>query len=148
MSTDTRPSGGKRALSIVIWVVQVLLAAFFVFASLPKLLGDPTTVQMFGIIGLGDWFRYLTGICELAGAIGLLIPRLSALAAAGLSATMVFATLTNLFVLPGAALIAIQTIVLAVIFAAIAWYRWDQTKRLIALLRRRTSGDANGAVAT
>src|SRR4051795_1726291 len=83
--------------NVALWAVQIVLAAFFAFAATPKLLGDPTTVAMFQQIGFGDWFRYLTGACELAGAIVLLIPRLSGLAALGLVGVMVGATLTNLF---------------------------------------------------
>jgi putative oxidoreductase len=119
-----------------LWTVQIVLAAFFAFAATPKLLGDPTTVAMFQQIGFGDWFRYLTGACELAGAIGLLIPRLSGLAALGLVGVMVGATLTNLFLVPGMAPAAIVTVALGVVFALIAYARRDNTKALVALVRR------------
>ena len=49
--------------------------------------------------GAGQWFRYLVGILELAGAIGLLIPRLAAPAALGLLGVMIGAFFTQLFVL-------------------------------------------------
>lgn len=126
----------RRSVTIILWTAQILMAGFFVFASLPKLLGDPTAVQMYGIIGLGQWFRYLTGICELSGAIGLLIPRLSGLAASGLVGVMIGATVTNLFVLPGMAPAAIETGALGVIFVLIAYARRDQTRALFAMLRR------------
>lgn len=129
----TRPA---RPLNILLWVVQILLAAFFVFAALPKLLGDPMTVASFDIIGFGQWFRYLTGACELAGAIGLLVPRLSGVAAAGLVGVMVGATLTNLFLLPGMAPAALVTVLLGVVFGLIAWQRWPQTRALAATLQR------------
>jgi uncharacterized membrane protein len=117
-------------------VAQVLLAVFFIVASAPKLLGEPTTVASFNTIGLGQWFRYLTGVCELAGGIGLLIPRLSGLAALGLVGLMVGATLTNLFLLPGMAPAAIVTVLLGVVFGLIAWGRWPQTKALAGMFRR------------
>jgi len=60
---------------------QIVLAAVFAFAALPKLTGAHTAVTMFGQIGAGQWLRYLVGIAELAGAAGLLIPRLAGLAA-------------------------------------------------------------------
>jgi putative oxidoreductase len=125
-----------RAITIALWVAQVLLAAFFVFASVPKLLGDPSTVAVFDIIGFGQWFRYLTGACELAGAIGLLIPRLSGLAALGLLGVMIGATLTNLFLLPGMAPVAVVTGVLGALFALVAWGRWPETRALAGMLRR------------
>lgn len=137
-ASDTRavPTRRGRAVNITLWVAQVLLAVFFIVASAPKLLGEPTTVASFNTIGLGQWFRYLTGVCELAGGIGLLIPRLSGLAALGLVGLMVGATLTNLFLLPGMAPAAIVTVLLGVVFGLIAWGRWPQTKALAGMFRR------------
>lgn len=125
----------RRWVNVGLWVIQVLLAAFFVFAASGKLLSDATAVAMYDTIGFGQWFRYLTGICELAGAIGLLIPRLTGVAAMGLAGVMVGATLTNLFLLPGMAPYAIETLALGVIFVLIAYARRDQTRALLAMLR-------------
>jgi hypothetical protein len=118
----------RRAVNVTLWVVQGVLAAFFAFAAAGKLLGDPTTVASFETIGFGQWFRYLTGACELGGAIGLLIPRLSGLAALGLVGVMVGATLTNLFLLPGMAPVAVVTVGLGVVFALIARARWPRKR--------------------
>ncbi len=128
--------GRARPINIILWVAQVVLAALFVFSSAPKLLGDPSTVAAFQTIGFGQWFRYLTGVCELGGAIGLLIPRLSGLAALGLVGVMVGATLTNLFLLPGMAPAAVITVILGVLFGLVAWGRWPQTKALAGMLKR------------
>lgn len=111
-----------RAANVTLWVLQVPLAAFFVFAAAPKLAGEATAVQMFGEIGAGQWFRYLVGALEVTGAIGLLIPRRAALAALGLAGVMVGATLTQLFIF-GSVVMALTPAVLVVVFAAIAWCR-------------------------
>jgi len=124
------------AITITLWVGQVLLAALFAFAATPKLLGEPTAVANFQTIGFGQWFRYLTGTCELAGAIGLLIPRLSGLAALGLVGVMIGATLTNLFLLPGMVPVAVLTVLLGAVLGLIAWGRWPQTKTLVTALKR------------
>uniref|UniRef100_UPI00211D5EFF DoxX family protein n=1 Tax=Streptomyces sp. t99 TaxID=1828172 RepID=UPI00211D5EFF len=42
----------------------------------------------FDAIGWGGWLMYLTGVLELAGAVGLLVPRMVALAALGLVGVM------------------------------------------------------------
>jgi putative oxidoreductase len=126
-----------RGFTTVLWAGQILLAVFFVIAAAPKLLGDPATVASFESIGFGQWFRYLTGACELAGAIGLLIPRLSGLAALGLAGVMVGATATNLFLLPGMAPIAVVTVLLGVVFILIARARRPETTALVGALRRR-----------
>lgn len=97
---------------------QVLLAVVFVFAAVPKLAGQHSAVQMFGQIGAGQWLRYLVGAAELAGAIGLLIPRFAGLAAAGLAADMAGASIINLAVLHSAAVVL--TAGLCILFALIA----------------------------
>jgi len=125
--TVTAPAPARgRALHITLWVLQILLAAFFlVAASGPKLLGEQTAVESFAQIGAGQWFRYLVGILELAGAIGLLIPRLAAPAALGLLGVMIGAFFTQLFVLDTPVL-AITPAVLGVLLALIAWCRRPQ----------------------
>jgi uncharacterized membrane protein len=124
-----------RARTITLWVVQVLLALMFVFGSaIPKLVGERTAVEMFTEIGAGQWFRYLVGVLELAGGVGLLIPRLSGPAALGLLGVMVGATFTQLFILDSA-LLAITPVVLGALLAFVAWSRRAQFR---ALLRGRS----------
>jgi putative oxidoreductase len=124
-----------RTLNIVLWVVQILLAVLLLFVAAPKLLSDPAAVDGFEAIGFGQWLRYAAGVCEVGGAIGLLIPRLSGVAAIALVGLMVCATLTNLFLMPGAAPTAIMTVALGVVFGLVAWGRWPRTKALAASLR-------------
>ena len=56
-------------------------------------------VTMFDDIGAGQGLRLFVGICELAGAIGLLVPRLAWVAAAALVLLMVGAAVTNILAL-------------------------------------------------
>lgn len=94
----TRPLEARsrgRAADIVGWVLQVLLALAIAGAGLLKIIGDPAMVEMFDDIGAGQWFRPVVGSLELAGAVGLLIPRLRALAAFGLVLLLTGAALTN-----------------------------------------------------
>lgn len=84
----SRPS--SRVAHRALWVLQILLGVFFVVASAaPKFLGDPYAVAIFTEIGTGQWFRYVVGAIELAGGIGLMVPRLVGPAAVGLMALMV-----------------------------------------------------------
>lgn len=113
----------RRAGTIVLWVAQIALAAAYAVAGLVKLAGGPVMVDMFHDIGAGQWLRYVVGTLELAGAIGLLIPRLAGLAALGLTALMVGATVTNLFILHTTPALSLGFLLVA---AAIAWARRDQ----------------------
>ncbi len=72
---------------------------------------------------------YLVGALELAGAAGLLIPRLAGLAALGLVALMVGATITNLLVLHTSPALPVGYLLVA---GLIAWCRRAQVKRLFA----------------
>jgi DoxX-like family len=75
------PGATQGLLNITLWVVQFLLAALFAFAGLNKLFGlRQEMVDNFNKIGAGEGFRYFVSALELAGATGLLIPRLSGLA--------------------------------------------------------------------
>jgi putative oxidoreductase len=134
--TPAVPAAARgRALNITLWVVQILMAAFFLFASAaPKLVGERSAVEIFTQIGAGQWLRYLVGVLELAGAIGLLIPRLAGLAALGLAALMVGAFLTQVFILES--INWITPAILFVVFVLIAWGRWPQTKALAGKLKR------------
>jgi len=138
MSTATQPIAAAqpgRGLNVTLWVLQVLLGAFLAFAGINKIFGlQAEVVENFTKIGLGTWFRYLTGFLELAGGIGLLIPPLTALAALGLAGVMVGAALTHIFVLPPA-YFAILPLVLIGLFLFVARMRWPASK---AFLRRLT----------
>jgi putative oxidoreductase len=116
-------------VNITLWVFQILLALQFAMAGLAKVGGDPAMVEMFATIGIGQWFRYAVGALELCGAIGVLVPRISGLAALGLVCLMAGATLTNLFVLDASPLL---TIALLVVSALVAWGRWPRTRSLVA----------------
>ncbi|AHY48141.1 DoxX-like family (plasmid) [Rubrobacter radiotolerans] len=127
------PGGGARAVRVVLWILQILLAITFVMAGLAKVFSDQAMVEMFATIGIGQWFRYLVGVLELAGAVGVLIPRLSGLAAIGLLCLMVGAILTNLFVLGASPLLPLG---LLVVSGLIIWGRRERTKTHLGSFRR------------
>ncbi|GAA4795320.1 hypothetical protein GCM10023200_34170 [Actinomycetospora chlora] len=98
--TTAPPAARPRPVAIALWTLQALLAAAFVLGSgAPKLVGEAYAVQIFDDLGTGPWLRVLVGVLEIAGGIGLLVPRLAGLAAACLVALMVGATGAQLFFL-------------------------------------------------
>jgi len=82
-------------------------------------------VAEFAQIGIGQWFRFVTGLVELSGAIGLLIPKFRFRAALQIAAVMVGATGVNLWVLHVPAL-ARLTAILMVLALVLAWLRRPQ----------------------
>jgi uncharacterized membrane protein len=115
----------------VLWTVQILVGLFFVVASAaPKLFGEPYAVAIFDEIGAGDWFRYAIGLVELAGGIGLLVPRLAAAAAVGLVGLMIGAAYTQVVVFDAPATTA-TPIVLGLVCAGIARARRADLRALV-----------------
>ena len=114
---------------IALWVLQILVGLFFVIASgAPKLFGEATAVSMFTQIGLGQWFRYLVGILEVAGGIGLLVPRLAGAAALGLLGVMIGAVITTFAVLDTT--FWYTPVILGLLVGLIAWVRRAEIRSL------------------
>lgn len=75
--------------------VSVILAAIFAASGAAKLFSLSFEVEAFTRWGYPVSFMYVTGVLELAGAVGLVIPRLSALAAFCLAGLMAGAVATH-----------------------------------------------------
>jgi putative oxidoreductase len=110
----------SKAATITLWTVQSLVAALFLFAGIGKLAGMEMHVKLFEAIGIGQWFRYVTGAIEAGSAVLLFVPALAVFAALALVATMTGAVLTHLFVIGGN---PTMPIVLLAASASIAWVR-------------------------
>ena len=109
----------KKAMGT--WIAIILLALPIGAAGIGKLMGVDMLQQSFKLMGLPGWFGYFIGLCELSGAIGLLIPRLSAPAAAGILMVMLGAIGFHLFFTPLSA--GIPALVLALMATAVIFAR-------------------------
>jgi len=85
------------AINVLLWVVQGLLAALFLFAGSMKLVLPVEALA--GPFALPGLFMRFIGVAEVAGALGLVLPsllriqpRLTPAAAAGLVIIMIGAT--------------------------------------------------------
>ena len=112
-----------RVALVALWLTQIALAAMFLFAGALKLTGAPELVALFDAIGIGQWFRYVTGSIEVVSAVALLVPGWAAFGALLLIPTMVGAVFTHLFIVGGS---AVPATVLLLGSLAIAWVRRDQ----------------------
>ena len=102
------------------WVLQLLLAAVFLIAGTTKLAGAQMPVETFEKLGVGQWFRYFTGIVEVIAAILIIVPRTVVVGAALLGATMIAAIDTHVFFIGGS---PVPALVLLALSALVAWYR-------------------------
>jgi putative oxidoreductase len=117
----SQTSALKIVANVFAWILAVLLALAFFMAGGIKLISRPGMVREFEQIGFGQWLRYVTGIFEVSGAVGVLIPKFRFWAALLIACVMVGATLTNLFILhlPGTAVQTAILLALALTFAAL-----------------------------
>jgi uncharacterized membrane protein YphA (DoxX/SURF4 family) len=116
----TEPQAMPRWRNWTAWGLQGLAALVFLAAGGAKLLSVPSMVEVFEGVGAGQWFRYVTGSIEIAGAVLLLIPATVLAGAALLGCVMLGATYTHLFLIGGSALPAL---VLLALLGAVAWLR-------------------------
>src|SRR5687768_14206144 len=95
--TEATMEQARAGRSAGIWALTILLAAVFLAAGVPKLLGlDPPILQAAAMRGFPEWVRLLVGLVETVAAILLLVPAFSAFAAGGLALLMLPATITQL----------------------------------------------------
>ena len=94
------------------WVPRIAMSLFFLSFGSQKFT-DAYWIGVFATIGFGDWFRYVTGLMQVGGALLLLVSRTALAGAVILATTMIGAMLAWIFFLesPGSAVIP------AVIFA-------------------------------
>jgi uncharacterized membrane protein YphA (DoxX/SURF4 family) len=124
-ATYTGP--GKR-LDVALWAAQVLLALTFLAAASGKLLGNPEMVAVFEAVGVGQWFRYATGLIEIAGALLVVVPKTRVVGAGLFVNVMVGAAATHLFVLHNA---PTAPLVLLALASFVLWGRRAEIARLL-----------------
>jgi uncharacterized membrane protein YphA (DoxX/SURF4 family) len=107
------------AINRAIWGVRILLALAFGAAGAAKLAGVEQMVATFEVIGWGQWFRYVTGGIEVAGALLMLIPATGVYAGLLLGGTMVGGTVSHLLVVPGS---PVPALVLGLLCALVVWH--------------------------
>jgi hypothetical protein len=125
----------------VLWILQVLMGLFFALASgAPKLLLPADALPM--PIPLPAWFMTFTGICEVLGGLGLILPGLlrikvglTPLAAAGLTLVAIGGAVYQ--VAAGEPGNAVFALVFALISGFIAYGRW-----MLVPLREKTQAAA------
>ncbi len=125
-SSHSSESRQGRAGTVTLWTMQILLALIFLFAGGMKLI-LPIALMTAQLPLPGLFLRFI-GVCEVAGALGLILPgltriqrRLTPLAACGLVVLMVGAVVLTLASQGGAG--AVVPLVVGVLAAAVAYGR-------------------------
>lgn len=115
-------------MNIVLWILQVLLAAQFIFHGWIFVAPPPEMVDIMNA-EFTPWLRIFIGVAELLAAAGLILPSLTRilpwltpLAAAGLMIVMVSATGFHLY--RGEIGNSVYTAVLFLLVTFVAYMRW------------------------
>ena len=114
------------------WVPRAALAIVFVAVGALKFAAHSVYVRIFDEIGLGQWFRYLTGVMEVGGGVLRLIPAAAPVGFILVGCTMAGAVAFWVFthhafgaIIPGALLLAVTG------------FGWAEVTRFIGNMRRR-----------
>jgi hypothetical protein len=115
-------------MNIFVWIVQVLLAAIFALQGV-LLISPPEAMKVvFDALPFSRGFMVVIGVLDVLGAIGLILPwalnfqpRLTPLAAAGLTIIMIGAVVTHL--MRGEIAQAIPALIIMVLSAFVAYAR-------------------------
>ena len=112
-----------------LWIIQILLAALFLFSGAAKFFTPVDQMTQ----GMPAWmsisFLHFIGVCEVLGAIGLILPSLlrikpglTPLAAACLTIIVIGATVVT--VMGGMLATALLPLVTAILAGFVAYGRW------------------------
>ena len=116
-------------MNIVLWIIQILLALLFLFAGVTKLIPiiemppPPPNMWMPPM-----WFLKFIGVCEVLGALGLVLPGLlrrqqylTVYAAIGLTIIMIGAVVITVMTMGAAA--AITPLIVGILCVFVAYGR-------------------------
>jgi hypothetical protein len=124
----------------LLWSIQGLLAALFIFAGGVKLVLPVEAMQQGSVALPGPFLRFI-GVAEICGAVGLILPwalrirpRLTPLAACGLIVIMVGATVVT--AVGGQPVGALLPFAVGLLLSVVAYHRRADLK--VRLYVRRT----------
>src|SRR5262245_61371384 len=95
LKLTTEPNAST--FDVIDWISRGAIAVAYIVIGFSKLRPDSSWRQLFADIGLGQWFRYFTGIVQLLGAFLIFVPRTARIGGAMLACTMAGAVFVHLF---------------------------------------------------
>ena len=116
-------------MSIILWILQVLLALLFIFAGVMKFVMSVEEMNAQSPVVWPGLFLHFIGLCEILGGLGLLLPsllkikpRLTPLAALGLAIITAGATVITL--MGPMKVMAAYPFVICLLCLFVAYGRW------------------------
>jgi putative oxidoreductase len=108
----------SRVETLVRWMLRGAVTVLFCSVGFSKFSQQSEWTRIFAQIGLGQWFRYFTGVLQIVGGLMVIVPRTFAIGIAVLAGTMLGAVLAWIgplhapgnAIIPGALLIGLVAI--------------------------------------
>lgn len=127
------PGRGRAAAALT--AARIVLALFFGFSAVAKLVAHESAVESFDRMGWSSGAMYTIGGLEMAGAVALLIPLFSGVAAMAFAGLLAGASIVQLTLLDPVN--AVMPALLIAVVVLIARDRRERTAELVALVRGR-----------
>jgi uncharacterized membrane protein YphA (DoxX/SURF4 family) len=115
-------------MNVVLWIIQILLALLFLFAGITKIFPLMEMTPPPNSINFPMWFLKFIGVCEVLGALGLILPgllrrqqHLTRLAAIGLTIIMIGAVVVS--VMGPGVMYAITPLIVGILCVFVAYGR-------------------------
>lgn len=132
----------QRKASVVLWLVQGVLALLFLFAGGMKLVVPPEVLATMSPLPV--LFMKFIGLAEVLGGLGLILPGLlrirpglTPLAAACLAIEMIGATITTIAI--GGGITALMPLVVGLLAAFVTYGRWRLAPQTATAQRSQTT---------
>jgi hypothetical protein len=127
-ATSQTMTSAKTVINLVLWLLQFLLAAMFLFHGWIMVFPPAELVAIMNA-QLAPWFRLFVGVAESLGAIGLLLPGITRILPgltpwAGGGLMIVALSASVLHASRGETESAITTAVLLVLLGFVSYLRW------------------------
>lgn len=110
----------SRGAALLDWTLRIVIAVVFLLQGIDKFGSRRLWINLFAEIGIGQWFRYATGVVEVLGAAFILVPRMTTAAVVLLAGTMVGALLAHVFIMG----VGRQSILVGVLLGMILTIGW------------------------
>jgi len=110
-----------KARAVATWILRIFVGLAFLGIGIEKLTGTMGTIPFFDAIGWGQWFRYVSGAMDTAGALLIFLPRWTSLGAIIITCTVGLGTI---LCFTKALFNPIFPLVMTLLAATLVWLAW------------------------
>lgn len=83
----------SRVDNLVRWILRGAVTVLFCYVGVSKFKEHSMWIRIFDQIGLGQWFRYFTGVVQIVGGLMVIVPRTFVIGIVLLACTMLGAVI-------------------------------------------------------